>query len=297
MDARLVGMAKLKKAEKDYEVSMLPSTRKEVFFDVLKLNKRKLLMCGAITLLFTLPFLVTSIMKSGLETALYRANETNQITDLQFITSIQLYDRIFAFANVILFLIVGICLAGMSRIIKLFVWEENVSVGTDFWKGIKQNIRQFLLLSFIVGIIYFLCSYLYSCYSYVGGSPLNWGTLVGIIVGLLLGPIAAYMTVTISVYDLKFKEQIKYSLLLFGKNFLKTYAAALPCFAIFVPQLIPNLYCQIIGRSLSGLLIPLVMLGWFSYVMYCLDKDFNKQRYPELLHRGLYIAESQDDVQ
>ena len=54
-------MRKTKKASKDFERSMLPQTRRAVFFDVLKLQWRKLLLASFILLVSALPLLLIAI--------------------------------------------------------------------------------------------------------------------------------------------------------------------------------------------------------------------------------------------
>ena len=48
---------------KDYSRDMLPHSRKEIFFDVVKLQWRTLIGCGMVLLLFYLPLLLSCVVK------------------------------------------------------------------------------------------------------------------------------------------------------------------------------------------------------------------------------------------
>lgn len=145
----------------------------------------------------------------------------------------------------------------------------------------SQNWKQYLPLGLLTGLAVFACRY--GMWAAEG----LWGLLPAAVLGLALGPVAAYLSVTVAVYDLPFFGHVKYALLLYGKNAPKTLLAAGLCLLPFVPQFLPNIYCHTIGRLLSGMLIPFVMLAWFLFAFSRLDRDINPAHYPELVDRGL----------
>lgn len=272
---------KPKTAKADFEASMLPSTRREVFFDVVKLHFPKLVVCGVISLLFTLPFLFTAMARDGLQATLYQGSlsgDQDGETALVYLTT---YQNVIALVEIPCFLLLSVGLAGLARVVKRFAWEEPVRVGGDFVKGIAQNWKHYLLLGLLTGLAQFACRYAAQL------SAGAWGILPALLLALALGPVAAFLTVTIAVYDLRFSGHTRYALLLYGRNAPKTLLAAGLCFLPFVPQLLPNVYCHTIGRLVSGLMIPLVMLAWFLFAFSCLDRDINREQYPELVDRGL----------
>lgn len=271
-------MFKPKVSKTEFEAAMLPSTRKEVFFDVLKLHFSKLSLCGMISLAFSLPFLFMAMARDGLEAALYGSGAQGAEALVQLTT----YENLFALLEIPCFALLSVGLAGLSRIIKRFAWEEPVRVWEDFAKGVSQNWKQYLPLGLLAGLAVFACRYV--IWAMGGGFK---GLPLTAVLGLALGPVAAFMTVTAAVYDLPFLGHVKYALLLYGKNAPKTLLAAGLCLLPFAPQFLPNVYCHTIGRLLSGMLIPLVMLAWFLFAFACLDKDINPKHYPELVDRGL----------
>lgn len=266
--------------QEDYSTGMLPSTRREVFFDVLKLQFPKLALCGLFSLAFTLPFLVSELVQDVYQTSLYQSGAENEAAALYLVT----FRNVFAALDVLFYVFTSIGLAGLSRIIKRLAWEEPVNVWGDFGKGVQQNGRHYALLGLLTGLAGFACRY---------------GTqdhiLPSIAAGILLGPLAAYMTVSIAVYSLRFMDHLKYALLLYVKDVPRTLLAAAVCFLPFVSQLLPNIYCRVIGRFISGLLIPTVMLGWFLFSFYRLDQTINPVHYPELIDRGLLGKQARRD--
>ena len=55
------GLRRYKIAKQDYTEAMLPQTRKAVFFDVFKLQWRKLLTLGGILVLFAVPMILSIV--------------------------------------------------------------------------------------------------------------------------------------------------------------------------------------------------------------------------------------------
>lgn len=279
-------MRRPRTAKTDFTPEMLPATRREVFFDVVKLQFGKLALCGLLALGFTLPFLFSTMAQDLFQSVLYQRVAEGTLTEGAAAVYATSYQNLFPLVEVLCYLLLSVGLAGLSRIVKRLAWEENVSLGADFAKGVKQNGKQYALLGLLAGLAAFLGRYVANL---SGGTW--WGYLPGLLMAVVLGPAAAYLTVTIAVYDLKFRDQVKYALILYSKSIPKTLLAAALCYLPFVPQLLPNVYCHTIGRLVSGILIPFVMLAWFLFAYDRLDKDINPGRYPELLGRGLYRPE------
>ena len=107
---------KPKYAKINYEKDMLPKNRRELFFDVLKLQWSKLLLLGVLMYLCYLPMYYSHL----------------------------------------LMIIPAIALAGLLRIIRQYAWEENVFFIHDFGQGIKQNAKQSVLLVICFYILYTL---------------------------------------------------------------------------------------------------------------------------------------------
>lgn len=92
---------KAKIPEKDYGAAMLPATRREVFFDVVKLQFPKLTLCGLISLTFTLPFLISELVQDIYQAALYQsgAESGGEAAALYLVT----FQNVFAVLDVLFF--------------------------------------------------------------------------------------------------------------------------------------------------------------------------------------------------
>lgn len=148
-----------KTAETDYTPAMLPATRREVFFDVVKLQSGKLALCGLISLGFTLPFLFSAMAQDLFQSSLYRRAAEGTLTESAAAVYAVEYQNLFPLAEVLCYLLLSVGLAGLSRVIKRLAWEENVSLWADFAKGVRQNGKQYALIGLLAGLAAFLSRY------------------------------------------------------------------------------------------------------------------------------------------
>lgn len=286
---------KPKQAREDFEESMLPQNRKEVFKDVVKLHFLKLLFCGLILLGFAIPLIVVSLLKDTYQLSVLSALADSSLSSEEAVAGLQTSATISSVANIICYVIFSIGLSGVARILKRLAWEENVGMGSDFLKGIKQNAVHYIILALALGILSLACTYI-SDMSFTGvGTAYYLGIAVTALCALILGPVGAFMTVTISVYGISFFKNVRYAIILFKKNFFKTLGVCALFFLPFLVQmvlqvLIPQYFSvTIILKAITCLAIPFIMLGWFLYAYNCLDKSINKDYFPELVNKGLYI--------
>lgn len=284
---------KPKPAKQDYVEDMLPQTRKQVFFDVLKLHWGKLLFCGLIILVFLLPLHISAIYQSFYELSVMDSFDKGNLTTEEAYNTLRFTRNLASGVNILLYMLFSVGLAGLARIIKRFAWEEHVKIGGDFFKGIKQNCGQYMLLSLFSGAVVFICSFITDTLNVGTGAAYYVGIAATVLCAVVFLPLMGYMLVTISVYGIRFSRNIRYALILYGKNILKTLLAAVICFIPFVLQLIPFMGCVIAGRIISSILIPYIMLGWFLFAFNMLDKNINKENYPELVGKGLFIPKKE----
>lgn len=281
-------MFKPKSAKTDYTRAMLPHTRKEVFFDVVKLHFRELLLCGVIVLVFSLPMHLLTLLEDGYVSTI-NAQLPENPTEEQLRAA---YDSVRAFGNfkaivdAVLLLIFSIGFSGLMRVIRQYAWGENVFFTTDFFKGIRQNIKQTLLLALIIGILYAVCVLYYNAAPQDPGAVSYMFLIpVGLFI-LLVIPIAAYMTVCIPVYTNSFGQNAFMGLYLFVKSPLKTYGALIACGAVFISYLFSSVYAHLLGRLFCSFAAPFVMLAWYLFAYNRLDRFVNEKEHPELVGRG-----------
>ncbi len=283
---------KSKSAKSDYTEAMLPHNRKQVFFDVFKLNWKQFLLFGLLIFLFSFPMHTLSFAEdmynSVITKDLHLLSEEEQLSVYFQLLGLE---NLRGFLNIFSFLILSAGLSGLIRVIRQYAWEENVVFSVDFFRGIKQNIGQMLLLGLTVGVINALSVFLYNLA--IVNSEAN-GT-ASVVMLLLVGfsvfigiPTAAYATVAAAIYSNKFHHNIIIGFTMLAKAPLKTYGMLICCFIPFIPQMLNNFYCHLIGRIIGCFFAPFVMLMWFLFAMNIFDKYVNEERFPALVGRGTF---------
>ncbi len=284
---------KPKCAKEDYQISSLPQTRAQVFFDVLKLHWKELLCISLVMLLFCFPMHLFAIIE---DFNIIDINEqltgttAEQLAQRAYAISIAKY--ISALIKIPCFLIVAVAIAGFGRVIKRFSWEQHVSLTVDFSKGVKDNVGQMLLLALTVGIVNFIATYCYANSTYIEDALLSVALLVLVAFCILvLVPVAGYTVVCICLYNNTFGGHLKMAFTVYSKNPFKSLLATLCCAIPFVPQFLPFLLSHFIGRIVATILIPFVFLGWFLFALNQLDEVVNKRFYPEFVGKGIIWTE------
>lgn len=292
-------------AVNDYERSMLPQTRKQVFFDITKLHFWKLLLLGFVILLFSLPIHIYAISQNMYEAALqatytdiFLNGSAEEIAkaQLELNNSVVSFSNTRALCDIVLFMFFALGMAGVSRVIRRLAFEENTYLRHDLIAGIKENGAQFVLIALFVGIAAFGCNYIQNqamtTYIVTGKSLYTWlGLIPAILLAVIFIPPAMYAASCIAVYKNKFRQNVRIGFILYISSAWKTLLAVICCLLIYAIQYIPLPYCNIIGRTLSGILTPFVMLGWQLFALNRLDQKINPKFYPELIGKGLYKTE------
>lgn len=272
---------KIKPADTDYSDSMLPTNRKEVFFDVFKLHWRSLFLLGLVVALFAVPFIFIQI--SGFFATMNIQDEEG------YETAVVLVSNITSLIKVPVFILLGIVLAGVIRIIRQFCWMENVTLSYDFFLGIKQNIRQTIVLLVLVGVFWYLSVYCLNI-SYISQNTMKYALAlpIGLFV-LVIMPIAGYTMVAIATYNNKFSQNVKIAFLVYASNPFKAILCTCLCSFIFVFKVISIISIQLICEVIGFVILPISLLGFFLFANKQFDKQINKHYYPELVGKGLRL--------
>lgn len=277
---------KLRPAKVDYSLSKLPQNRIDVFFDVIKLQWKKLFICFLLIFLFSLPLHIAAIIQDIYISELSAKLSGGEITLEMQQSMYASFSNTKALIEIVFFMIFSIGFAGVSRIIRQLAYEENVSLKSDFSKGVSQNISQFLLLGFIVGFFRYVVMYYYGFTE--SGSALRFGGMAFTAIFIMLFvPILAYTSTAIPVYSNKFLQNIRLSATVFFKSSLKTLVTLICCFIPFAVQMIPNFLCHIIGRIVSTFISPIIMLLWYLFAFSKFDEYINVFNFPELVDKGV----------
>lgn len=283
-------MKKLKIAKTDYTKNMLPQTRRQVFWDVVQLQWKKLLLLGAILLLFYLPLLLSAATKdiyvANLYTSLKGADEAQKLAAGQTLANL---DVLRSLVNILFLLVLAVAVSGILRVVRQYAWEENVHLPTDMGKGIRDNYLQTAAIGVIAGLLYTLClTVYYTAPSYT--SPLlSVLSLLPIGISLLvILPITLIALVMVPVYSNKLWMTFKNAFFIYTRCLLKVLAGTVCTLSIWIPALIPNFYCHVFGSLFAVLLTPFALLGWTLFCYNCFDLHLNPIVCPDLIGKGLF---------
>lgn len=285
------GIRRYKIAQQDYEMSMLPQTHRAVFFDVLKLQWRKLLILGLILAAFSLPMILLNLARDGYAYGLILlSGDATEDVKNQAGMQILSADVIFSALQTIPFMIYSVGLAGVMRVLRQFAWGENVHIPTDFGKGVKDNFRPMLLLAFLSGAIIALCYFLYYlaiCYQ----TDMMWILCIMPMAfsAMFVLPILVISIVMIPVYSSPIIHIFRMALWVYVKGTWKVLLAVLLTVALRTLGMLPSTFFHFVFGLLASLAAPTVLLGWTLFCYHRFDKDLNPDFCPELVGRGLYI--------
>lgn len=276
---------KTKKASKDYEKSMLPQTRREVFFDVVKLQWSKLLRLSLILLIAALPLLLIAVYEDTYVLTVSEDPGIAQESIPAIIAPLHIYCALLSVPSLAIFFL---GLSGVIRVVRQLAWEENVMVFQDFMIGLRQNWKQFLPTGLLFGLGYTLAKVgWHSALATQAESVWVQGIVLGLLV-FLVAPLVACCIVVIAVYNNSFGGNLKLAAFVYLKNPLKTVGAMLLAFGPSVAVwLIPHLQLHLIGCIPAMMVFTLGLLGWVLFAYDQLDKHYNAQQYPELVGRGI----------
>ena len=188
----------MKKEEKhitDQDVKQsLPSTRKEVFFDLLKYRKMSLFALSCYTFMFFIPLAIDLFYFNYLESMAIIAEKYEYLFSLIFYSMLIMLPC----------MIIGfIGLAGAFYTAKRMVWQEGISLASDFFKGIKENWKHALINGVIFGLVLFGLV--------VGGSYLLiYAPVTPVVRGIGLGALILFFLAFGMVIALNFTQCVYY---------------------------------------------------------------------------------------
>ena len=282
-------MRKFKPAKNDYTRNLLPQTRKQVFFDVLHLQWKKLLLLGLLLLLCYLPLLLSTAVKdiyvSNLYASLADADDSQKLAAGQ---TLAILDLLRSVVNILFILVFAVGLSGVLRTLRQYAWEENVHLTTDIGKGIKDNYLHTAAIGALAGLIYALCLMVYYT------APSYSSSLTAVISMLPIGisafvvlPILMIALVMVPVYSNRLWATLKNAFFIYTRCLLKVLLGILISFVVWIPSMIPNFYCHILGSIFGVLLTPIVLLGWTLFCYNCFDRHLNPLVCPQLIGKGI----------
>ena len=282
----------MKKEEKhitDQDVKQtLPTNRKEVFFDLLRNRKMFLFALSCYTFMFFIPLAVDLIYFNFLESMAISAEK------YQYLFSLIFYSMIIMLPC----MVIGfIGLAGAFYVAKHLVWQDGISLASDFFKGIKENWKHALINGAIFGLVLFGLV--------VGGSfMLIYADVHAVVRGIGIGALIVLFLVFGMVTVLNFTQGVYYensfgvtlknSFSFLGLLNWKVLVIYLLSTGVVVILGLFNFLTLVIGLLLFAVLNSVVIVLYTLISHSAFDKYINLEHYPHMVNKGLYKV-SQDD--
>lgn len=287
-----------------YARATLPSSRWELFWDIFKGRFTKIMLLNILLLVFCLPvvalFLFRTVIISGYG-AMYPFAQGLGSGYGAMISLVGLSEDVvlnvnliaYAFAPIV-FLIASIGIAGGAYIARNLVWTEGIFVTNDFWRGIRQNLKQMLLIALVFSFaFYFFNVSIALCDKAIvlteGISWLFTVSKIFIYLFFIFYSIATLHMITMSVtYDLKFTQLMK-------NAFLFTIAFIPQNLLFLVLAIIPFILLSMGGIFQAiGIILILIcggsylLLVWTNYSQWIYDKHINDHVKGAKKNRGIY---------
>ena len=270
-----------KHSDKDFNVESLPHNRKEVFFDTVKLRFGLYIILGLILFLFSMPLLATKIYGE----ILYTSNFNKYADDIDKAilagNIIKMYISIFEIPG---FLILSIGLAGVLKVIRQLIWQEGIFLKEDFFTGIKQNAKVYLISAFLFSLInVFIRLTLTLNISF----PFILYIPVGVMILFVL-PVLFYIFTSSQIYNNKYGTFLKNSVYFYIKTIWQSLLFSLVIVALLLIDLISIIILKyVIIFLIIVFVVPFLLSIKFLFDCSIYDKYINQYDYPELVDKGI----------
>ncbi len=294
----------------DYARSTLPGNHWELGWDIFKTNMTKLIGLNLLILLFFLPVLALVLLRYLNVTYLSLQTPFSQNIGLgypSFPSTAGLVEYIYLSSNVQSFMwlpiaaaVAAVGLSGGMYVMRNFVWAEGVSVGRDFWSGVKKNFWQIFGVTVSYGVLMFLCVSAISYANYaIAASDGNWLLVVSNVFSYIIAiffTIVFLFALSLSVtYKLKFFQLIRNSIIM--------AIALLPLNLFFAAFALVSVLLMMLGGFFAAIGIVLfIMFGfsifalvWTDYSQWAFDKYINDKVPGAVKNRGIYSKNPDDD--
>lgn len=288
-----------------YAASTLPTNRWQLGWDVFKTNTGKHFKINLLTLVFLLPFIAICVLTymyklANVDILPFTQNMAIGYPSYPFTFGLSANLALSASVEFFKFLIVGILvgavgLSGGFYVMRNMVWAEGVMVGSDFFKGVKQNYFVVLFSLLFYGVIMGLSVisvnmaqlFIDTC------TGIKWllisaQVLTYIIMGIV-SIMVLYMITLGVTYKLSFGKLIRNSFILtiglIPTNVFFAFLAALP-FLLFSLKVSMLMALAIVLVFVWG--FSIFMLIWTDYSNWVFDRFINDKVPGAKKNRGIY---------
>ncbi len=274
----MVDMGKNKVANKDFQMSQLPKTRREQFFDLLKNRWGLLFKIGFILLLAFLPILAAMIYKDSMIIYI-NSNGYEDVRERLF--SVYLIYSAFILISFLIFFIV---LSGLMKIIKELIYGDPVFFKEDFVEGLKENWKAFAFTATIISIFEIVDVMI----SFAFPNQLLIQIIPAAINFVLVFPLCFVALFISSVYVNKISVVLKSAIIIYFTKFPIVLLCYIFTFGIMLLKYIALVYIKYsLLLVLVFVILPISILMSFEAHMHIFDESINKEQYPDYYKKGL----------
>ena len=265
------------KENKDFNISYMPHNRIEVFKDILLNRSSTLFSVGIMLLIFAIPLI--AIVFFSLQT-LANFKEYSEETYQQLLLTLNTNNLLIMVG--LMFFSIG--LAGAYKIVRMLIWQEGIFFMHDFFKGVKENLKNFLLTGFFIGLLNLVTQYLYFNVS------VSEYAIMACIIGIAFFlPSVLFILGQSIIYKLPYIQMLKNAILLAWRNFYTSIPVLLLNVAfIVVPFFIENIAYLVYILLIPILIAPLLIMFNMLYTDTLFDKFINKDNFKEIYDKGIY---------
>lgn len=255
----------------------LPRNRKELFFNIMRWRFTYLLAVGLLSLAFLLPDIAVLTYNDIAASVISQGGEdvASKIVTLRLQTSL---------LQVVSCVVLFFGASGVFYLFRQLAWDEPTPIFSGWRKGVKQNWKHYTFFGVCVGILNVLNTFaevlLHGFVKYVPRA----------LFVLIVVPVLLYAAILDVVYSKKIGNLLSSAATLYFKTLPVTLLFALlviaPSLLLFVPKFTIRYAILAVWVVVA---VPIVLFGWTLYAMDKLDKFINKEHYPEIYNKGVYV--------
>ena len=291
----------------DFARNTLPSNRWELFWDIFKGSFGKLILANLLVLLFFLPFLFLFYFRSTIASSYsflfpyaqgFGVGYQAPVSIVGFSEYITLSSNLVGYLLMpITMMIAAVGLAGGTYLMRNMVWTEGVFVANDFWKGIKQNYKQIVIIALLYSLVFYVTIATASIASYniVVNSSGKWLYYVCEALSYII--LGYYTIMTLFMLTMAVTYEIPVGKII--KNSFYFALVFLPHSIVMVPlAALPFILLALSASSSTALLLMLLLiiiigfsytlLVWSNFSQWTFDNFINDKVPGAKKNRGMY---------
>lgn len=289
-------MKKIVYSEKEFDSSMLPSSRKAQFKDICRHSYRLLLSFGLIMLAFAIPYIVSYIFRIIANVGMSSLLTKREVEGQEMAMSLIWLTMLFDFINIPCYIVFAIGLSGYSLIFRNLIFGDGVLYWLDFKKGIKDQGKYYVIAASIFGIFKLIVNFLCNYSTLVSNTFLNiFAGILIVLFYLLIVPSLFYFVVNHTLYEMKiffgFSNAIRVTL----STLFVSSLFGLSLYFVKYVNLLPFPYLKIlIIMCLIALIFPFFHLVFLLFSISSYDRLINEKYHKSIYHKGLSTYEYTD---